>query len=112
MQTQSINSYFRISTAIRRPRHVFIWVLPTANYNSQEHNIFSFKKISIGGNNRFFSRAQLEINNNIYYPQLEMTTVEETRLYSALMSFSSAYDNFLSGPLTDRTNFRNLFGLL
>ena len=28
------------------------------------------------------------------------------------MSYSSAYNDFLSGSLIDRTNFRNLFGLL
>ena len=109
MQTQSINSYFRISTGIRRPTHVFIWVLPTANYNSQEHNIFTLETFSIGANNRYFSRAQLEINNSIYYPQLEMTTDEETRLFRALMSFSSAYNDFLSGPLIDRTKFLKSF---
>ena len=41
-----------------------------------------------------------------------MTTDEETRLYRALMSFSSAYNDFLSGPLIDRANFRIFFGML
>ena len=41
-QTTAVNSYFRISTGIRRPRHVLLWVVPTASYNSQEHNIFTF----------------------------------------------------------------------
>ena len=80
IQTTAINSYFRISTGIRRPRHVFLWVVPTASYNSQEHNIFTFDTFSIGANNRYFSKAQLEENNSIYYPQLEMTTDEESRL--------------------------------
>ena len=110
-QTTAVNSYFRISTGIRRPRHVLLWVVPTANYNSQEHNIFTFDTFSIGANNRYFSKAQLEVNNSIYYPQLEMTTDEESRLYRALMSFSSGYNDFLSGLLIDRANFKNLFGI-
>ena len=28
------------------------------------------------------------------------------------MSYSSAYNDVLSGPIIDRTNFKNLFGLL
>ena len=111
-QTTAINSYFRISTGIRRPRHVLLWVVPTASYNSQTHNIFTFKTFSIGANNRYFSKAQLEVNNSIYYPQLEMTSQEESRLYRALMSFNSGYNDFLSGPLIDRANFKNLFGMI
>ena len=92
IQTTSVNSFFRISTGIRRPRHLFLWAVPTANYNNQERNIFSFKTFDIGANNRYFSKAQLEVNNSIYYPQLEMTTNEESRLSRALMSYSSAYN--------------------
>ena len=112
LQTQAVNSYFRISTGIRRPRHVLLWVVPTASYNSQEHNIFTFDTFSIGANNRYFTKAQLEVNNSIYYPQLEMTSDEESRLYRALLSFNSGYNDFLSGPLINRANFRNLFGMI
>ena len=112
LQTQAANSYFRISTGIRRPRHVLLWVVPTASYNSQEHNIFTFDTFSIGANNRYFTKAQLEVNNSIYYPQLEMTSDEESRLYRALLSFNSGYNDFLSGPLINRANFRNLFGMI
>ena len=52
------------------------------------------------------------MNNSMFYPQLEMTSVEESRLYRALMSYSSAYNDFLSGSIIDRTNFKNLFGIL
>ena len=109
IQTTAINSFFRIATGIRRPRHVFLWVVPTASYSNQEHNIFTFKTFSIGANQRYFAKAQLEVNNSIYYPQLEMTSQEESRLYRALMSFNSGYNDFLSGPLIDRANFRKSF---
>ena len=51
IQTTSITNFFRISTGIRRPRHVFLWFVPTGSYNSQEHNIFTFKNFSIGAKN-------------------------------------------------------------
>ena len=110
-QSGATNDSFRISKGIRRPRHVFIWAVPTLSYNNQGANIFTFGISNIGGN-RAYSKAQLELNNSTYYPQLEMTSVEESRLYRTLMSNSSAYNDFLSGSIIDRTNFRNLCGLL
>ena len=112
IQTTAVNSYFRISTGIRRPRHVLIWVVNNAKYNSQQGNIFSFDTFAVGTANRYFTKAQLEVNNSIYYPQLEMTSDEKSRLYRALLSFNSAYNDFLSGPLITRDNFKELFGMI
>ena len=110
-QSGATNDSFRISTGIRRPRHVFIWAVPTLSYNNQGANIFTFGLDKVGGN-RAYARAQLEMNNSIFYPQLEFSSTEKSRLYRALMSFSSAYNDVLSGPIIDRKNFKNLFGLL
>ena len=86
-QSNATNDAFRISTGIRRPRHVIIWTVPELAYNNQGANIFTFGISNIGGN-RGYARAQLEINNSIFYPQLEMTSAEESRLYRTLMSYS------------------------
>ena len=110
-QSGATNDAFRVTTGIRRPRHVFIWAVPTLSYNNQGANIFTFGISNIGGN-RGYARAQLEMNNSMFYPQLEFSSTEKSRLYRALMSFSSAYNDVLSGPIIDRTNFNNLFGLL
>ena len=66
-QTTATNSFFRISTGIRRPRHVLVWVVPTASYSSQTNNIFTFNTFSIGANQRYFTKAQLEVNNSMHY---------------------------------------------
>ena len=110
-QSNATNDAFRVTTGIRRPRHVFIWAVPTADYNNQEENIFTFGLNKVGGD-QGYARAQLEINNSMFYPQLEFSSTEESRLYRTLMSYSSAYNDVLSGPIIDRTNFKNLFGLL
>ena len=112
IQTTAVNSYFRISTGIRRPRHVLLWVVNTTKYSNQQENIFKFDTFAVGTANRYFTKAQLEVNNSIYYPQLEMTSDEESRLYRALLSFNSAYNDFLSGPLITRDNFKKIFGML
>ena len=110
-QSRATNDAFRVTTGIRRPRYVFIWAVPTLSYSNQGANIFTFGLDKIGGN-RGYARAQLEMNNSMFYPQLEFSSTEESRLYRSLMSFSSAYNDVLSGSLIDRTNFKNLFGLL
>ena len=110
-ESSATNDAFRVSAGIRRPRHVFIWAVTTANYSNQGENIFTFGLNKVGGD-QGFARAQLEINNSMFYPQLEFSSTEESRLYRALMSYSSAYNDVLSGSIIDRTNFKNLFGLL
>ena len=97
-QSGATNDSFRISTGIRRPRHVFIWAVPTLSYNNQGADIFTFGISNIGGN-RAYARAQLEMNNSMFYPQLEISSTKESRLYRALMSYSSAYNDFLSGSI-------------
>ena len=112
-QTQATNSFYRISTGIRRPRHVFIWVVPQASYNSQDGNIFKFDTFDMGGNHSSFTRARLEVNNSVFYPQLDYNAVTEfSRLYRSLMNFNSSYNNMETGTLIDISNFRNLFGLI
>ena len=41
-----------------------------------------------------------------------MTRNEVTILYRKLLSYSSAYNHFLSASLIDRSNFDNLFSIL
>ena len=110
-QTQSLSDAFIISTGTRRPRHVFVWAVNSAQYGNQAGNIFNFGLSTIGGD-QSFARAQLEINNSNYYPQLEFSSATKSRLYRALMSYSSAYNDFLSGPLIDPDNFNRTFGVL
>ena len=110
-QTQSISDAFTISTGIRRPRHVFIWAVTTGQYGNQAGNIFNFGLSTIG-NDQSFAKAQLEINNSNYYPQLDFSSVSKTRLYRALMTYSSAYNDYLSGPLIDPDLFDKTFGVL
>ena len=38
-QTRTVNDYFRISTGINRPRHVFIWITNLAKLNVQTQNV-------------------------------------------------------------------------
>ena len=112
LQTNAISGSFRISVGVSKPRHVFIWVVPAASYNSQERNIFTFKTFSIGTNNRYFSNASLLVNGSTQYPKMVFKTEEESRLFRALMSYNHVYNDKFSNPIIDRANFRNLFGII
>ena len=110
-QTQSISETFLITTGVLRPRHVFIWAVNTAQYGNQAGNIFNFGLTTIG-TDQSFAKARLEVNNSNYYPQLEYSSTSKSRLYQALMSYSAAYDDYLSGPLIDPDIFNKTFGVL
>ena len=112
LETEATSAYFRISAGIRRPRHVLVWATPAADYGNQEANIFVSKLFAIGTNGRHFTKAQLEVNNSIYYPQLDFTSSDASRLFRALMSFNSKYNVFHSGTIINRENFKNIFGFL
>ena len=112
IQTTAVNSYFRISTGIRRPRHVLLWVVNNNQYSSNLAIYSLLIHSPLEQTIVISTKAQLEVNNSIYYPQLEMTADEKSRLYRALLSFNSAYNDFLSGPLITRDNFKKIFGML
>ena len=56
-QSGATNDSFRISTGIRKPRHVFIWAVPSLAYNNQGANIFTFGISNIGGKPGLFKSA-------------------------------------------------------
>ena len=112
LPTKISSGSFRISVGVNKPRHVFVWVVPSAYYNSQEHNIFTFKTFNIGANSRYFSSASLQVNGSKQYPKSVFKTEEEERLYRTLMSYNSFNNDKVSYPIINRANFRNLFGIL
>ena len=57
-ESSSTNDSFRVSAGIRRPRHVFIWAVPTTSYSNQGANIFTFGLNKVGGD-QGFARAQI-----------------------------------------------------
>ena len=85
-QSGATNDSFRISTGIRRPRHVFIWAVPTLSYNNQGANIFTFGISNIGVN-QDYARAQLEMDNSMFYPQLKDFIERLCHILQLIMTF-------------------------
>ena len=104
---------FRITNSIRKPRHVFIWVLNTTKMSDQEQNFFVFNTYNIA-NARTITSAQLELSKGMFYPQQIMNpTTEMGKVYRDLMQHNKgAANDYLSGPTINFKSFKDLYGIL
>ena len=83
---------FKITSSIRKPRHVFIWTLNDAKLNDQEQNMLLFNTYKIA-NDRSFSDAQLELSNGIFYPQERLQPgTELSRTYRTLLEYEKGFN--------------------
>ena len=103
---------FRITNSIRKPRHVFVWVLNTAKMNDQEQNMFVFNTYNIA-NARTITSARLELSNGVFYPQDNINpTTDIAKAYRDLTEYNKGFNDHLSGPTIDLKSFKDLYGIL
>ena len=103
---------FRISNSIRKPRHVFIWVLNTAKMEDQEQNMFVFNTYNIA-NARTITSARLELGNGVFYPDEVMDpTTNITEVFRELQQYNKGYNDYLTGPTINLKSFKDLYGIL
>lgn len=103
---------FRITPSIRKPRHVFIWVLNTAKMNDQEQNFFVFNTYNIA-NARTITSAQLHLSNGVFYPETIMNpTTEIAKVHRQLTDYTDALNDHLTGPSINLKSFKDLYGIL
>ena len=103
---------FRITSAIRKPRHVFIWVLNDAKLNDQTQNMLTFNTFNIA-NNRNFTNARLELSNGIFYPNEDLKPATETvQAYRSLMEYQKDANSYFTSPTITLESFKSLYGIL
>ena len=101
---------FRITNGISKPRHVFVWIINTANNNSQTANPFLYNTFSISTDPRTLNRCYLEDGNGNEYPDIAYKPAEDpSRVFRDLMSYVFANNDFQGGTLLNRENFENIF---
>ena len=61
---------FRITNAISKPRHVFVFIVNTANIESQTADPFIYNTFSVSTDPRTLNRCYLEVGNGNKYPDL------------------------------------------
>ena len=107
--SQQQTGQFRITNAISKPRHVFVFAINTANIESQTANPFLYNTFNLP-NNANISRCYLEVGNGNEYPDIHFKpATDPARVFREVMSYIYANNDFQGGTLLNRTNFENLF---
>ena len=107
--TQQQTGHFRITNAISKPRHVFIFGIDTARIDSQTANPFLYDTFDLP-NNANISRCYLEVANGNEYPDIHFKpSTDMTRVFRSVMSYIYANNDYQGGTLLNRSNFESLF---
>ena len=69
--SQQQTGHFRITNALSKPRHVFVFAINTANIDSQTANPFLYNTFNLP-NNANISRCYLEVGNGNEYPDIHL----------------------------------------
>ena len=107
--SQRQTGHFRITNAISKPRHVFVFGINTANIDSQTANPFLYNTFNLP-NNANISRCYLEVGNGNEYPDIHFKpATDPARVFREVMGYVYANNDFQGGTLLNRTNFGSLF---
>ena len=107
--SQQQTGQFRITNAISKPRHVFVFGINTANIDSQTANPFLYNTFNLP-NNANISRCYLEVGNGNEYPDIHFKpATDPARVFREVMGYVYANNDFQGGTLLNRTNFESLF---
>ena len=107
--TQQQTANFRISTAINKPRHVFVFIINDANDELQTANKFLYNTFSVA-NNRTLQSCYLEVGNGIEYPEVHYRPHEApTRVFRDVMKYVHANSDYAGDTLLNRANFNSIF---
>ena len=110
--SQQKNGIFKITSGIRKPRGVFIWVLNTDKF-SQTENPFLYNTFNVG-NDKKIESCYLEVGNGNKYPEnAYYTQTEISRIFRDIHRYSIGENEYqMDGTLLNRGNFQSLFPFL
>ena len=107
--SQQQTGHFRITNAISKPRHVFVFAINTANIDSQTANPFLYNTFNLP-NNANIRDCHLEVGNGREYPFIHFKpSSDPARVFREVMGYVYANNDFQGGTLLNRTNFESLF---
>ena len=92
---------FRITNEVSKPHHVFIFIVNSANINSQTANPFLYQTFNVA-NNRKLTRCYLKANEKVYPNIHYKPSTEPSRVYRDVIKYGD-------GTLLNRNNFESLF---
>ena len=102
--------HFRITNGISKPRHVFVFIINTANIDDQRSNSFLYDTFSVSTDKTTLNRCYLEVGNGNEYPDIPYKPNDDlSRVYRDVMSYVYANNDFQGGTLLNISNFKSLF---
>ena len=109
--TRQQTGTFRISTAINKPRHVFIVIINDVNDNAPTANKFLHNTFAPA--NQTLTSCYLEVGNGKEYPELHYRPQEEpTRVFRDVLKYVHANNDYAGNTLLNRANFAGIFSFL
>ena len=110
---QQQTGHYRITTAISKPRHVFVWAINTARINAQTENPFIYDTFGNLPNNADVSRCYLEVGNGNEYPDFHYKpSTDLTGVFRGLMEYVHANNDFQGGTILDMTSYKKVYPII
>ena len=107
--SQQQTGHFRITNAISKPRHVFVFGINTARIDSQTSNPFLCDTFNLP-NNANIRDCHLEVANGNEYPFIHFKpSTDMSRVFRNVMSYVYANNDYQGGTLLNIGNFKSLF---
>ena len=110
---QQQTGHYRITTAISKPRHVFVWAINTARINAQAQNPFIYDTFGNLPNNANVSRCYLEVGNGNEYPDFHYKpSTDLTRVFRGLLGYVHANNDFQGGTILDMASYKKVYPII
>ena len=110
---QQQTGHYRITTAISKPRHVFVWAITTARINAQTANQIKYDTFGNLPANADVSRGYLEVGNGNEYPDFHYKPFTDlTRVFRGLLEYAHANNDFQGGTILDMDSYKKVYPII
>ena len=110
---QQQTGHYRITTAISKPRHVFVWAITTARINAQTANQIKYDTFDNLPANADVSRGYLEVGNGNEYPDFHYKPFTDlTRVFRGLLEYAHANNDFQGGTILDMDSYKKVYPII
>ena len=111
--TQQASGSFRMTTAVNRPKHVFVFILNNTDLENQTQNNFLYNTFNIGTNHVSILRCHIEVGNGREYPEVNYRpSTEPSRVFRDVLKYVHANSEYAIDTLLNRTNFGSIFSFV
>ena len=104
------SGHFRITNDIKKPRHVFVFIINNNSLNNQLQNPFLYNTFSVSTDPRTLTRCHLEVGNGNEYPRIHYKpTQDASRVFRDVMKYVNANSDLQGGTLLNISKFKELY---